>query len=663
MNKRGQEETGKVLWELVGLILVVVVVAGFLIFIVRFVLAGNSQEEQATTYSFLSLAHRIEKLLADNRPFLPAKDSPAFDLPIYMDDSYVMVGFNKGNENPVDFCDIGSDWEQVVKPMDKCGDDACLCLYPDPAGSDDFSRDSDSPEQPIACRSFPGVTSILSFWYTKTDTTPFYDFAFPQPELAAKALRGQCYSWAQDEAYKELLPLDYLNPNDKYNRLNYCWGGNPKSALASFLLYGQCDTIGGELRNTALYVEKAVVHGKTFILITITGNEEQNARFQKIVDARRLRVEELFFTNTYSLAEIAFKEGTTNKAKYIEAAQLYQQFLDASKGEESIETQYKTLVPKAAFRVSESYLLADKLTEAADAALAFMKQYGIKGYFEQTNEVLLTALPLPWVVEFGHEFNRAYGLSANDKASIDRAVERFKKLQQGRPDDPVIMYLLGTLSIQQGLIEKRISSSGLKLLVQAADALTPQSLVHPAVADYGIARAYGAGLASLLAQGKTPSSEFIDEMLARYSAVVNGYDDSLALLALANDAHTWLALECTRYHRSQTSPCDGLPVITKGTRIDQVYEGYDCSSSVQMFRCGDLTANDFDKYLAADPTAISRLWPSLNNKKIFQCVDNKWKSIEYCRSGYYCGNGHDSTILDANCFPLTSFAPSASVSP
>ncbi len=284
MDRRAQEQTGNFVWELISIVLVLVVVASALILVVRVVGSGSENEDRGTQFGFFSLAAVIRDYVNDPAAFLPVK--APFTHALYLDDDFILVGFNKGDRaaKPLDGC---WDWnilggarlEYVTRPTE-CGELACLCLYPQTAGTNDFDADStgDGRNKPNSCVAFPGVDYLMGFWYYDAleNDVPFTSPQIPADPIVPQTMLGQCYPWTPD-SYKQVPPpVTYksLVCGDK--------PGVPVSPYASLLIYGQCST-GDEWGTRPVYVEKAIVDKKTYILVSAPIEEQLRKARQEFV--------------------------------------------------------------------------------------------------------------------------------------------------------------------------------------------------------------------------------------------------------------------------------------------------------------------------------------------------------------------------------------------
>lgn len=85
-------------------------------------------------------------------------------MPLYVGEDYIVVAFPRGVDAIIDECysrfPLLNGPEKIVKPL-SCGSDACLCLYKNKWGYDDFEQ-----AQPLKpCTPLPGLDMVYSPYY------------------------------------------------------------------------------------------------------------------------------------------------------------------------------------------------------------------------------------------------------------------------------------------------------------------------------------------------------------------------------------------------------------------------------------------------------------------------------------------------------------------
>lgn len=290
---RGQSIVGLPLAELVGIILVAALFISIGAVVVKHFFSTDSTEEAASISNVFSLAAKIRDQVKNPAPFV--KDNPL----LYVGKDSILVGFTsvqnlpaseKPKQQPVGFC--GGKLKWVSRP-DECGDSACLCLYRNPT----FGIGLDT--LPVACAQLPGVDGVFSFWYQAS--TAHFNNQFPgmnnpkQLELASNTFMGECYPWVAGTRYSQLKPEYYreIFPDARLfaNPPKLSCGGQGTDKVnqyASLVLYGDCSDspISDTFQTQTIYLEKAVLDGKTNILVSFPVSEETaKARAEKVFAA------------------------------------------------------------------------------------------------------------------------------------------------------------------------------------------------------------------------------------------------------------------------------------------------------------------------------------------------------------------------------------------
>ena len=325
MNRRAQV-LGPLLWNTIGLILVIIFVVGLAILLFRVIGSGSENERAASESSLFSLAGVIKSYSASSEVFLPLENQRDFPVNhlIFLADGFILVGFNQGGEKPVDGCGAT---ETITRPP-QCGLNACLCLYTDSVGPHDFDKDDDSPELPISCAVFDDVKTIRSFWYYSNSVTFLGDRTFFEhrdltvSEKIFDTFLGACYP-GTDGYYQAFEGLPAIQFRDG---LKAC-GSNiaDLNPYANLVLYGDCGAGDVEFGQEPLYVEKATINGKNHILISAPISSELRLRRQK-------RVQSFALSKNFEDAQKLFNEG-----KFNESITPLKKFIDAAKNSDNIE--------------------------------------------------------------------------------------------------------------------------------------------------------------------------------------------------------------------------------------------------------------------------------------------------------------------------------------
>jgi|GEM_PF-3793412 len=608
MNKRGQSETGKVLWELMVLVLVLIVAASILILLIRAFFISGDNERQATLAGFQSLSVDVTKVVNAQGAFASNFKDP---LRLYIAKDYVITGFNKGTEEPVDGCGIGAN-EKITRPS-ACGGSACLCLYP-VKGADNFQSAGATAAQPIACSTFNNVDYITSFWYNDRDQLAFTATdAIKTSTEYVKNLNGQC---------DLSIPSGYaVDVPPKLTMRAKCTSGIERKH-ASLVLYGGCPA-WRDLRilwgTQYVYVERATVDGKRIVLIS----GELDAA---TVQAREMAVKKTTGRDIYAAAESLF-----NEKKYAEAIAQYEQVIK--------ESDEESLIENSRFKISEAYYLSNDFANAATHATRFMRDYGVRAYFLAAGLPSFTPLPTPLLTS--NEGTPFVVLASDDEVKAAQA--RLTKLYNADKNSAVLAFLLGHVERRLKNLDKAIT-----LLEQASNTLAPSDAVLPAVAWYELGQAYlqklQSGYDKNIARG----------MLNAYADAVDGYDGSLELLDLYNNAHSQLSYRCFELKADfgATEPCSEFQTALDGVSpwVGNVAAGKACNLPVGMLRCGDLSVQNVQDILGSGRGTIGYARPELHYREGYKCENSQWVKAFACSEKEYCQNSRDRQELSVECF-------------
>jgi hypothetical protein len=572
MNRRAQEEVGKVLWELIGLILVVVLISAVLFFAIRAFGSGSSNEETGTTYSFLSLASKITQYSANLEPFVHGT------IPLYISNDYTIVGFSAGTETPVDSCGT----TQAINRPSSCGTLACLCM---------FKAITDTPR---GCVTFPGVDNIVSFVYQKTD-------GITVTQKTVDTFKG----------------LQYANLPAAYTNLA------PQLTQSSLSMHGKCGFLKNAFGTTPVYLEKAFIEGKNVILVA-TGLSDS------VIKSRQDAVITNAFDSIFAAAENAF-----NAKNYAEALKHYTRFVTVA----GDRPQLQEKVRNAQFKISESNYLLGNTVDAAKGAVAYIATYGLADYFRQTGEIIVTTTPFP-------SLSQDTQLNPAIASQLTAASKRLTAFSTALPNNALLAFLRGFVTGAQSDF-----TTAIPLLTTAAQTLTPQDAVPPAVASYILGEAYRAESTKTILSGND-----VDAMLNAYANVLQRDDRTSSLLEIRNAALLKLIEQCNAGNFPAGAPqaCNGIPIIPAKNPFGTIYPGNSCAVDPLMSLCGQLSLNDVKKMLGFPVTiAVGSPRPNYDNR--YSCKDNKWALVDTCPVGQSCRNDFVNGALAGTCFtPATS---------
>jgi tetratricopeptide (TPR) repeat protein len=182
MSKRGAFSVGLVEVGVLVLIAVVILVSlGFFKGLYDSVFGVNKD----TVRNFNVLAQKINTLTRSSELFAAEKS-----FPFYLNNDYIIVGFNKGEMLSRDSCGV----ETATKPA-VCGDLSCICLYKGKSRSNN-EFDKAGGNTPVNCHSIPDVDYVFTYLYS-----PAYPDFGNIPSEVSNNLRGQEIS-IQNENYK-----------------------------------------------------------------------------------------------------------------------------------------------------------------------------------------------------------------------------------------------------------------------------------------------------------------------------------------------------------------------------------------------------------------------------------------------------------------------------
>jgi len=317
MNRRAQV-LGPLLWNTIGLILVIVFVVGIAILLVRVVGSGSENERAATEFSFLSMAQVIRTYSNSPEPFLPLSDQR--DFPVnhiqFIDEDFIMVGFNKGDPLSLDACGT----ELIDKPVE-CGEHACLCLFAQTYGKDDFSSEGEDATPAINCATFPNVQTIQSIRYSTapkrmiySPTRAFKDHQDVQitDKIIDNFVGGCAFPWDEYVDIFEGLPA--LSWEDGVELCD----NNLLDSYSDFVLYGQCGAFGAEHGDDLIYIEKATINGRQHILISAPISSALRERRQAAVEKGGL--EQRFIAAKKLYDERKYDESITALKNFVDSA-------------------------------------------------------------------------------------------------------------------------------------------------------------------------------------------------------------------------------------------------------------------------------------------------------------------------------------------------------
>jgi tetratricopeptide (TPR) repeat protein len=561
MKKKAQGEVGAVLWNLLGTILVVVIIISVGIFLGRAITAGSGNPLAATEQTLGSISSSINKLLADNQLHSYT------EIPGFVGEKHVIVGFNKGKELPIDGC---FDRDPISRP-DDCGEFACLCIYKNNDG--EFGGQKWNEITPHACQTFPQVDKILSLWmyYQGDESNNELSAAISYDELkeydpaAHSNFRGTCYYNINDK-YESLLPR-HRSP---FNKPVLCGKSSfQPTQYSSLVVYGECDNqphrgSDDELNDQDFTIEKVIIDGETIILVAPAIKE----------DIMRTRISELQKSSVLSIlnaADLAFEAGN-----YEKALELYLLFLENTK---DAEKEYGYQIKDAKFKISETYYANSDFENAANAALKFMSEYSIFDYTHRSEDLLFSQVPITKYFQLRIE-------DSPDLEKVKKFRDRLEKLLTGAPTDPTLIFLLGQTHYHLETDDFLVS---IELFNDALQRIKGEEPIDEISIHFNLAEAHRFRMDRLRAAGEIPTSEEFLLMLDSYQNVLDAYDWDANYLSFYNKAHNTLVEQCGVWIENlDTVPevCKAYPEITSENKLGLIFENQECKINPDWSFCG-----------------------------------------------------------------------------
>jgi hypothetical protein len=144
-NKKGESIPILAIGKLVLAAVAILIISGLLFVALKLIL---DRPQQGTTESLKNLDEAIKTLLN-------YKEAECY-IPVYVDESYVIVGYDAGDAKPIETCLMD---EEIERPKE-CKSDACICLCG--RGWGDLGKDDCLKNQ--GCKTYESekLTSITS---------------------------------------------------------------------------------------------------------------------------------------------------------------------------------------------------------------------------------------------------------------------------------------------------------------------------------------------------------------------------------------------------------------------------------------------------------------------------------------------------------------------
>lgn len=224
LGRRGDGGIDVSLEVLISLVLAILFLAAIILnidFLAALLGFGGDQDEQGTINNFNELAQIMKELKEGS--FVPG-------FPLYISQDFIIVSFNRDNEGVSDHCE----YEKVPRPSSpKCSKSACICLYREQTGDQDFSTNI-----PVMCQD------------VDTDVIMTLDYYSDAPGKGTS-------KYTQDpKIYKNVIGPKITIESEKY-----------KDEYAQLFIYGQCEDwyVDESIGIQRLYIEKVAEGGKTYI--------------------------------------------------------------------------------------------------------------------------------------------------------------------------------------------------------------------------------------------------------------------------------------------------------------------------------------------------------------------------------------------------------------
>ena len=244
MQKKGQIQTIKLV---MGLVIIAIVVIAFIIILANIGGIFGKKEEVAARGNFDFLLSAMGEILKDENLFAFKTTSP-----IQIPDDFIVVGFDAncrsdgGGGCPLSIC-----WDENPVPKPKvCGDGACICLFKESGGTDDFD-DGEQEENLMVC-------SPISSDNKKVTISGPADNFYNLPSCKDKKGEEEYSDNCQNDGGKKSVTSFFSDDEFKYEDL---------------VIYGDCDD-AWKIRS--MYFEK--YEDKDSVYLFISGEEYKSER-------------------------------------------------------------------------------------------------------------------------------------------------------------------------------------------------------------------------------------------------------------------------------------------------------------------------------------------------------------------------------------------------
>lgn len=248
IGKRGV--TDKFLFQIFLVLIAALTLVAVFIFLVKL---SSQPSEAPTLNNFKALADSINSAVGDK------KGAVFIDHALFVGNNFIIAGFGTEQDIINDRCGV----ERVVKPKKTECSGACMCLYEDNIGDDDFFQ----PEIRQCLSLDPRIKDIitLNYYDYETEKVSYLDENDADYSRIWKNLGGGKL------ISKEVLGRFYSD--EKFGNYEY----------SDFIVYGECDDFGfsdESLGNQKLVIESVNSNGRATMLIAAknTINYEERSR-------------------------------------------------------------------------------------------------------------------------------------------------------------------------------------------------------------------------------------------------------------------------------------------------------------------------------------------------------------------------------------------------
>jgi len=259
--KKALVEIGLLEWIGVILAIVLIIATAYFFGSIAGIWGDGGQREEGTIVNFRLLANKVNAGID-----LQVECAYAVNHAFSIDDSHIVVGFNKDR----DFVEDACQYEDVPKPgVDACSDSACLCLYRDPTGThDDFV---DNPQ--MFCEALKSKTGLKADYIF---TRRYYLGTSGMFVSNSKVLFN-----APENIYKNFMGMPW-GPPTEYGSLVF-----PYTFYSYLFIYGECGDWGfnEDFRSSPLYIEVLRTQKAGKIAVFIAPSTPELIKERKIIHA------------------------------------------------------------------------------------------------------------------------------------------------------------------------------------------------------------------------------------------------------------------------------------------------------------------------------------------------------------------------------------------